>query len=57
LNNYAIIGDDVAIRNEKAATKYRDTMKLIGVDINYAKTVVSSDRLSSQVELAKRLFI
>jgi hypothetical protein len=54
LNNfsdYAVLGDDIIIQNDKVAQEYLMIMKSLGVGINMNKTVVSTDLL----EFAKRL--
>lgn len=49
--DYCVLGDDFVIRNDKVADQYLIIMKLLGVEINLDKSVIS-DRFS---EFAKRL--
>jgi len=48
---YAILGDDIVIRNCLVAYEYANTMEILGVHINSYKTLVSSDF----AEFAKKL--
>jgi hypothetical protein len=50
-SDYAVLGDDFVIRNDKVADQYLIIMKLLGVEINLDKSVISN-RFS---EFAKRL--
>nr|UNG44314.1 RNA-dependent RNA polymerase [Fusarium asiaticum mitovirus 3] len=50
-NDYAVLGDDFVIRNDKVASQYLVIMKLLGVEINLDKSVISTDF----AEFAKRL--
>jgi len=50
--DYALLGDDIVIANEKVATQYHYLMtQVLGVDINLSKSLVSYDSF----EFAKRL--
>jgi len=48
--NYAVLGDDVVINHDIVAQEYLHLMKVLGVDINMSKSIISSD----MVEFAKR---
>jgi hypothetical protein len=50
--DYAVLGDDVVIANKQIADSYLVLMKLLGVDINLSKSLVSSDGVC---EFAKKL--
>nr|UPW42139.1 MAG: putative RNA dependent RNA polymerase [Zhejiang mito-like virus 8] len=39
--DYAILGDDIVIRNDKVAQEYLNLMKSLGVSINLGKSVIS----------------
>jgi hypothetical protein len=49
-NDYIILGDDIVIKNNKVAEKYKAIMTRLGVDISLPKTHVSKDTY----EFAKR---
>jgi len=51
---YAVLGDDVVIWNSSVASAYEKLMKVIGVEINYSKSLVGTDRVH-RVEFAKRI--
>jgi hypothetical protein len=58
--DYYIIGDDVAIRSQKAAEKYRELILSLGISISEAKSITpenfkGKDHTAS-AELAKRYF-
>nr|QWE48329.1 RNA-dependent RNA polymerase [Phomopsis viticola mitovirus 962_1] len=40
-HNYIVLGDDVVINNDRVASKYKDVMSKLGVDISDSKTHVS----------------
>lgn len=48
--NYALLGDDVVIHDNKVAEKYLEVMADLGVEINLTKSVISEDT----IEFAKR---
>jgi hypothetical protein len=48
--NYAVLGDDVVINHDATASEYLHLMKVLGVDINMQKSIISPD----MVEFAKR---
>jgi len=50
-SDYAVLGDDIIIQDDKVAQEYLAIMKSLGVGINLSKTVVSTELL----EFAKRL--
>jgi hypothetical protein len=50
--DYAVLGDDVVIANKQIADSYLVLMKLLGVEINLSKSLVSSDGVC---EFAKKL--
>lgn len=54
---YVVIGDDVAIFNEKVAKSYEKILKDIDVPISTSKSIISYGGTSSQAEIAKRLFL
>lgn len=49
-----MLGDDIVIANKAVADSYLMVMKLLGVDINLSKSLVSS---SGVCEFAKKLMI
>jgi hypothetical protein len=49
--DYAVLGDDVVIKNDDVAEKYLELMELLGVKINLSKSIISNDLC----EFAKRL--
>lgn len=51
--DYAVLGDDVVIANNDIAAEYVSIMKIIGVDIGFHKSVISSNM---SLEFAKRFF-
>jgi len=51
---YAVLGDDVVIADQTVAVKYLEIMKIIGVDISLAKSMVSA---TGSLEFAKRTWI
>jgi hypothetical protein len=52
---YAILGDDVIIGEKATAMEYLAVMAEIGVEISFAKSLISPNRLVG--EFAKRFFI
>jgi hypothetical protein len=50
--DYLVLGDDVAIFNEKVYNKYISTCKLLGLELNTNKSTVSK----FSAEIAKRLY-
>lgn len=52
--DYALLGDDIVIANERVANEYRVLMDRYGVEIGLAKSLVSRDGLT--LEFAKRTF-
>jgi hypothetical protein len=50
---YAVLGDDIVIANDRVARKYRALCRLLGVEIGLAKSLVSSGKT---LEFAKRFF-
>jgi hypothetical protein len=52
--DYAVLGDDVVIANKQIADSYLVLMKLLGVEINLSKSLVSSDGVC---EFAKKIWI
>jgi hypothetical protein len=42
-SDYALLGDDIVIRNDKVAQQYLNLMSLLGVSINLSKSVISKD--------------
>jgi hypothetical protein len=49
-SNYAVLGDDIIIHNDRVAASYLQLMETLGVGINMQKSIVSYD----MVEFAKR---
>jgi hypothetical protein len=49
--DYAVLGDDIVIKNDIVAGKYLELMELLGVKINPSKSIISNDLC----EFAKRL--
>jgi hypothetical protein len=49
-NQYIILGDDIVIKNDDVAARYREIMEALGVEISVQKTHVSKDTY----EFAKR---
>jgi len=41
--DYAVLGDDIVIRNSTVAEAYLNIMKQLGVSINLSKSVISND--------------
>jgi len=41
-SDYALLGDDIVIRNDEVAIAYRQLMQDLGLEINMSKSVVSS---------------
>jgi hypothetical protein len=59
-NNYRIIGDDVAIKDPKAAKMYEELILGLGVPISRSKSITPINKLEGtrpSGELAKRYFI
>lgn len=54
--DYAVLGDDVVIWNEKVALLYKDLLMEMGIPINMNKSLVSDDR-THRVEFAKRIIV
>lgn len=52
--DYAVLGDDVIIANDKVANRYRTICRWIGLEIGLAKSLISSQKCS---EFAKRYTI
>jgi hypothetical protein len=52
--DYAVLGDDVVIWNQRVASRYKRQMEKHGITINLQKSIVSTSY--HQVEFAKRLF-
>lgn len=50
--DYILLGDDIVINNDSVATKYREVMTYLGIDISEHKTHVSYE----MYEFAKRWF-
>lgn len=53
--NYMILGDDIAIMDERVAQVYSDRMKILGVDVNPNKGFMSKGE-NIYGEFAKRIF-
>lgn len=51
--DYALLGDDILISNQKVALKYKWLCQQVGVDISIAKSMASNQR---SFEFAKRVF-
>jgi len=51
--DYAILGDDVVIANDKVARRYRAICKIIGLGIGLSKSLIA---VNKTCEFAKRLF-
>lgn len=51
--DYALLGDDILIANQKVAAKYRWLCQKVGVEISLAKSMSSNQR---SFEFAKRVF-
>lgn len=51
-NNYALLGDDIVIGDDKVAREYLAIMKSLGVDISSSKTHTSK----KMFEFAKRWY-
>jgi hypothetical protein len=49
------LGDDIIIFDDKVASKYLDTMKLLGLEINLSKSVVSPN--GKVIEFAKNTYL
>jgi len=41
--DYALLGDDIVIKNNKVAREYLNLMESLGVSINLSKSVISKD--------------
>jgi len=41
--DYALLGDDIVIYDDKVAQQYLNLMKSLGVSINMSKSVISQD--------------
>jgi len=54
--DYAILGDDLVIFNEKVARSYLKILKIIGMEIGLHKSVLSRRPESMTLEFAKRVF-
>jgi hypothetical protein len=52
--DYRLLGDDVVIFNTKVADTYQKIMNILGIPINYSKSVIG-DQDNSQIEFTKRL--
>lgn len=52
---YAILGDDIVIFNERVALKYLDIIKSLGVECGLAKSVISPKGVG--LEFAKKTFL
>lgn len=52
--DYAVLGDDVVIANGRVAREYIRIMKMLGVEIGLAKSLVSR---KGALEFAKRFFV
>lgn len=52
--DYAVLGDDVVIWNDKVASAYVQLMEEIGVSINWSKSLTSDDQ-HQRIEFAKRI--
>jgi len=50
-SDYAVLGDDIVIRNNDVAASYLKYMELLGLEINLSKSVISE----KFCEFAKRL--
>jgi hypothetical protein len=54
--DYIVIGDDVAIFQERVALKYKEIIEMLGVEINPNKSIISKGKTLS-AEITKRIFI
>jgi len=50
--DYRLLGDDIVIRHDLVAAKYKEIVNSLGVDIGSAKTLISKETF----EFAKRMF-
>lgn len=53
--DYELLGDDIVIFDDKIASKYLDIMKLLGLEINLSKSVVSPN--GKVIEFAKNTYL
>jgi len=53
--SYALLGDDIIIWDKLVADKYLETMKILGLEINLSKSVLSPKGIG--LEFAKRTLI
>jgi hypothetical protein len=56
-SGYVMIGDDIAIFDEKVAETYKGILARLGVPINLAKSVAPPPSGVGAVEIAKRTFV
>jgi hypothetical protein len=54
---YAVLGDDVAIWNEKVANRYRSITESLGIQISESKSYIPKGHPPYKAEFAKRTFI
>jgi hypothetical protein len=54
-NEYSLIGDDVAFFNSTLAEKYEKQINLIGVKLQYEKSVINTNSEIQILEFTKRL--
>lgn len=55
--DYIVLGDDVAIVNDKVSKRYRKVLSDLEVPISKDKSIISAEGLHSCGEIAKRLFL
>jgi hypothetical protein len=56
-DRYTIIGDDIAIADQKVAQRYMELMPSLGVAVNLSKSLIHDETLLVAGEIAKRLYV
>lgn len=54
--DYAVLGDDLVIFNQKVAKQYLKILKIIGMEVGLHKSILSRDHHNLTLEFAKRVF-
>jgi len=57
VDNYALVGDDLVIKDKRGFYLYLDFMEKIGMTVNLNKTIISEDKSTHNVEFASNFII
>lgn len=56
-STYVVLGDDICISSQEVAKEYREFMRMLGVEISEAKSLVPNPSVPQQAEFCKRTIL